>query len=118
MALRAEVSALRKSERAAQTARSKESIRLGKARERTQKQKDTIKALRGEVDLLIRETRQQNRENGRLRRELEWSQGLKATVRRLTDEARLLRGGAGRDTTTRWTSSMRSPARPSICAWP
>ena len=33
-----------------------------------------------------------NRENGRLRRELEWSQGLKATVRRLTDEAGLLRG--------------------------
>ena len=92
VALRAEVSALRKSERAAQTARSKESIRLGKARERTQKQKDTIKALRGGVDLLIRETRQQNRENGRLRRELEWSQGLEATVRRLTDEARLLRG--------------------------
>ena len=42
--------------------------------------------------MLIRETRQQNRENGRLRRELEWSQGLEATVRRLTDEARLLRG--------------------------
>ena len=92
VALRAEVSALRKSERAAQTARSKESIGLGKARERTQKQKDTIKALRGEVDLLTRETRHQNRENGRLRRELECSQGLKATVRRLTDEARLLRG--------------------------
>ena len=92
VALRGEVSALRKSERAAQTALSKESIRLGKALERTQKQKDTIKALRGEVHSLTRETRQQNRENGRLRRELDWSQGLKTTVRRLSDEAKLLRG--------------------------
>ena len=92
VALRGEVSARRKSERAAQTALSKESIRLGKALERTQKQRDTIKALREEVASLTRETRQQDRENGRLRRELEWSQGLKATVRRLSDEAKMLRG--------------------------
>ena len=91
VALRGEVSALRKSERAAQSARSKESIRLGKALERTQKQKDTIKALRGEVDSLTRETRRQNRENGRLRRELEWLQGIKATARGLSDEVELLR---------------------------
>ena len=45
-ALRAEVSALRKSERTAQTARSRESVRLGKALEQSQAQKDTIKALR------------------------------------------------------------------------
>ena len=89
--LRGEVSALRKSERAAQSVRSKESIRLGKALERTQKQKDTIKALRGEVDSLTRETRQQNRENGRLRRELEWLQRIKATARGLSDEVELLR---------------------------
>ena len=92
VALRGEVSALRKSERAAQTARSKESIRLGKALERTQKQKDTIKVLRGEVDSLTRETRRRNRENGRLRRELERLQGLEEKVRRQSDEARLLRG--------------------------
>ena len=91
VALRGEVSALRKSERAAQSVRSKESIRLGKALERTQKQKDTIKALRGEVDSLTRETRQQNRENGRLRRELEWLQRIKATARGLSDEVELLR---------------------------
>ena len=92
VALRGEVSARRKSERAAQTALSKESIRLGKALERTQKQRDTIEALRDAVASLTRQTRQQDRENGRLRRELEWSQGLKATVRRLSDEAKLLRG--------------------------
>ena len=91
VALRGEVSALRKSERAAQSARSKESIRLGKALERTQKQKDMIKARRGEVDSLTRETRQQNRENGRLRRELEWLQRIKATARGLSDEVELLR---------------------------
>ena len=91
VALRGEVSALRKSARAAQSARSKESIRLDKALERTRKQKDTIKALRGEVDSLTRETRRQNRENGRLRRELEWLQGIQATARGLSDEVELLR---------------------------
>ncbi len=90
VALRGEVSARRKSERAAQSALSKESIRLGKALERTQKQKDTIKALREEVTSLTRETRWQNRENGRLQRELEWLQSLrvieievKAHIRRI-----------------------------------
>ena len=91
VALRGEVSARRKSERAAQTALSKESIRLGKALERTQKQKDTIKALREEVASLTRATRWQNRENGRLQRELEWMQSLKATARRLSDEVKRLR---------------------------
>ena len=91
VALRGEVSARRKSERAAQSALSKESIRLGKALERTQKQKDTIKALREEVTSLTRETRWQNRENGRLQRELEWLQSLRVTARRLSDEANLLR---------------------------
>ena len=92
VALRGEVSARRKSERAAQSALSKESIRLGKALERTQKQKDTVKALREEVTSLTRETRWQNRENGRLQRELEWLQNLRVTARRLSDEANLLRG--------------------------
>ena len=91
VALRGEVSARRKSERAAQTALSKESIRLGKALERTQKQKDTIKALREEVASLTRATRWQNRENGRLQRELEWMQSLKATARWLSDEVKRLR---------------------------
>ena len=91
VALRGEVSARRKSERAAQTALSKESIRLGKALERTQKQKDTIKALREEVASLTRETRWQKRENGRLQRELEWLQNIRATARRLSEEAELLR---------------------------
>ena len=58
----------------------------------TRKQKDTIKALRGEVGSLNRETRRLNRENGRLRRELEPLQGVKKTVRRLSDQAKLLRG--------------------------
>ena len=91
VALRGEVSSRRKSERAAQTALSKESIRLGKALERAQKQKDTIKALREDVTSLTRETRLQDRENGRLLRELEWLQSIRATARRLSDEAKLLR---------------------------
>ena len=71
---------------------SRENARLRKALERTRKQKDTIKALRGEVGSLNRETRRLNRENGRLRRELEPLQGVKKTVRRLSDQAKLLRG--------------------------
>ena len=51
-----------------------------------------LQALRGEVGSLNRETRRLNRENGRLGRELEPLQGLKKTVRRLSDEAKLLRG--------------------------
>ena len=92
VALRGEVAALRKSERAAQASLSRESARLSKALERTQRQKDTIGVLRQEVDSLTRETRQLNRENGRLCRDLERLQGLKATVRWLSDEAILLRG--------------------------
>ena len=92
VALRGEVAALRKSERAAQASLSRESARLSKALERTQRQKDTISVLRQEVDSLTRETRQLNRENGRLCRDLERLQGLKATVRWLSDEAILLRG--------------------------
>ena len=92
VALREEISALRKSERVTRTALSKESARLGKALERTGKQKDTIKALRGEVASLTRETRWQDRENGRLRREMEWLQSLRATARRLSDEVERLRG--------------------------
>ena len=92
VALRGEVAALRKSERAAQASLSRESARLSKALERTQRQKDTISVLRQEVDSLTRETRQLNRENGRLCRELERLQGLKATVRWLSDEAILLSG--------------------------
>ena len=92
VALRGEVSALRKSERVTRTALSKESARLGKALERTGKQKDTIKALRGEVASLTRETRWQDRENARLRREMEWLQSLRVTARRLSDEVERLRG--------------------------
>ena len=92
VALRGEVAALRKTERAAQASLSRESARLSKALERTQRQKDTISVLRQEVDSLTRETRQLNRKNGRLCRELERLQGLKATVRWLSDEAILLRG--------------------------
>ena len=62
------------------------------ALERARKQKDTIKALRGEVGTLSRETRRLNREARRLRREQEGLQDLKATVRQLTFETRLQRG--------------------------
>ena len=48
--------------------------------------------LNRETRRLNRETRRLNRENGRLRRELEPLQGLKKTVRRLSGEAKLLRG--------------------------
>ena len=92
VALRQEAATLRKAERAAQAALSRESAGLSKALERTQQQKDTIRALRQDVDSLTRETRQLSRENGRLLRELEPLQGFKATVRRLSDEAILLRG--------------------------
>ena len=92
VALRRKVAALRRSKRAAQASPPRASARLRKALERTRKQKDTIKALRGEVGSLNRETRRLNRENGRLGRELERLQGLKATVRWLSGEAKLLRG--------------------------
>ena len=92
VALRRKVAALRRSKRAAQASPLRASARLRKALERTRKQKDTIKALRGEVGSLNRETRRLNRENGRLRRELEPLQGVKKTVRRLSDQAKLLRG--------------------------
>ena len=92
VALRRKVAALRRSKRAAQASPPRASARLRKALERTRKQKDTIKALRGEVGSLNRETRRLNRENGRLGRELEPLQGLKKTVRRLSGEAKLLRG--------------------------
>ena len=92
VALRRKVAALRRSKRAAQASPLRASARQRKALERTRKQKDTIKALRGEVGSLNRETRRLNRENGRLRRELEPLQGVKKTVRRLSGEAKLLRG--------------------------
>ena len=92
VALRRKVAALRRSKRAAQASPPRASARLRRALERTRKQKDTIKALRGEVGSLNRETRRLNRENGRLRRELEPLQGLKKAVRRLSGEAKLLRG--------------------------
>ena len=92
VALRRKVAALRRSKRAAQASPPRASARLRRALERTRKQKDTIKALRGEVGSLNRETRRLNRENGRLGRELEPLQGLKKTVRRLSGEAKLLRG--------------------------
>ena len=70
----------------------KAGAQLRKALERARKQKDTIKALRGEVGSLSRETRRLNREARRLRREQERLQDLKTTVRRMTAEAKLLRG--------------------------
>ena len=78
--------------RAAKASRPRASIQLRKALERARKQKETIKALRGEVGSLSRETRRLNREARRLRREQEQLQDLKATVRRMTAEAKLLRG--------------------------
>ena len=92
VALRRKVAALRRSKRAAQASPPPASAQLRKTLERTRKQKDTIKALRQELGSLNRETRRLNRENGRLRRELEPLQGLKKTVRRLSGEAKLLRG--------------------------
>ena len=65
---------------------------LRTALERARKQKDTIKALRGEVGSLSRETRRLNREACRLRREQERFQDLKATVRQMTAEVRIFRG--------------------------
>ena len=96
-ALRDEVARLEKAlaskaRRGATGPLSRENARLRKALERTGKQKDTIKALRGEVASLTRETRWQDRENGRLRREMEWLQSLRATARRLSDEVERLRG--------------------------
>ena len=92
VALRRKVAALRRSKRAAQASPPRASARLREALGRTRRQKDTIKALRQEVGSLNRGTRRLNREKGRLRRELERLQGLKATVRRLSREAKLLRG--------------------------
>ena len=92
VALRRKVAALRRSKRAAQASLPPASARLRKTLERTRKQKDTIKALRQDLGSLNRETRRLNRENGPLRRKLERLQGLKATVRRLSREAKLLRG--------------------------
>ena len=91
-ALRRKVAALRRSKRPAQASRPRASARLRKALERARKQKDTIKSLRVEVASLNRETRRLNREARRLRREQERLQDLKATVRRITAEARVLRG--------------------------
>ena len=92
-ALRRKVAALlRRLKRAAKASRPRASIQLRKALERARKQKETIKALRGEVGSLSRETRRLNREARRLRREQEQLQDLKATVRRMTAEAKLLRG--------------------------
>ena len=68
------------------------SAELRNALERTRKQKDTIKTLRGEVGSLSRETRRLNREARRLRREQEQLQELKATVRWLSFETKLQRG--------------------------
>ena len=92
VALRRKVAALRRSKRPAQASRPGASARLRKALERARKQRDTIKALRGEVGSLNRETRGLKRENRRLRRDQERLQDLKATVRRMTVEAKLLRG--------------------------
>ena len=85
MALRRKVAALRRSKRPAQTSRPRASAQLRKALDRARKQKDTIKALRGETGSLSREARRLHREQGQL-------QDLKATVRRMTAEAKLLRG--------------------------
>ncbi len=86
-ALRRKVEALRRRlKRAARSPPPRQaSAQLRKALERARRQKDTIKALRGEVGSL-------NREAGRLRREQEGLQDLKATVRRLTFETKLQRG--------------------------
>ena len=92
VALRRKVAALRRSKRAAQASPPRASAQLRKALERTRKQKDTIKALRGEVGSLNRETRRLNREARRLRREQGRLQDLKATVRWMTVEAKILRG--------------------------
>ena len=85
VALRRKVAALRRSKRPAQTSRPRASAQLRKALDRARKQKDTIKALRGETGSLSREARRLHREQGQL-------QDLKATVRRMTAEAKLLRG--------------------------
>ena len=85
VSLRRETAALRKSERAAQASLCRESARLCKALERSQEQTDTIKSLRREVRSLNHNIRQ-------LHRELEWSENLKETAARLSDEAIQLRG--------------------------
>ena len=92
VALRRKVAALRRSKRPTQASRPEASARLRKALERARKQRDTIRALRGEVGSLNRETRGLKRENRRLRRDQERLQDLKAIVRRLSREAKLLRG--------------------------
>ena len=92
VALRRKVAALRRSKRPAQASRPRASAQLRKALERARKQKVTIKALRGEVGSLNRATRGLKRENRRLRRDQERLQDLKTTVRRMTVEARILRG--------------------------
>ena len=92
VALRRKVAALRRSKRPAQASRPRASAQLRKALERARKQKVTIKTLRGEVGSLNRATRGLKRENRRLRRDQERLQDLKTTVRRMTVEARILRG--------------------------
>jgi len=90
-ALRAEVSALRKSERAAQTARSRESVRLAKALEQSQAQKDTIGALRAELRESRKEAGRLNRQIVRLDAEVaEFGEGV-ATAAALTDTLKTLR---------------------------
>ena len=91
-ALRRKIEALRRRlKRAAQSSPPRRAgARLRKALERARKQKDTIKALRGEVGSASREARRLNRENHRLRRELEPLPDLKKTVRKLTAEAGFL----------------------------
>ena len=84
-ALRGEVGSLNRETRRL----NRETRRLNRETRRLNRE---TRRLNRETRRLNRENGRLNRENGRLRRELEPLQGLKKTVRRLSGEARLLRG--------------------------
>ena len=86
---------LRKSERAAQTARSRESVRLAKALEQSQAQKDTIKALRAELRESRKEAARLNKQIARLDAEIaELGEGV-ATATALIETLKTLRAENG-----------------------
>ena len=92
--LRRKVAALLRSKRRAKASRPpRASIELRKVRERARRQKETMRTMRQEIGFRDRENRRLNRENGRLLRELEPLRDIRKTVRRLSEENRILHGG-------------------------
>ena len=92
--LRRKVAALLRSKRRAKASRPpRASIELRKARERARRQKETMRTMRREIGFRDRENRRLTRENSRLLRELQPLRDIRKTVRRLSEENRILHGG-------------------------